>query len=152
MEAREMGGWIDDLAVKAKEKKAQELTKGEISLHKAKIITTRFPAFWEALLKQVENDCIELRKKLPDDRTYHLRKESTPTGFRLTGEGGPPFRELSVQPNIEGQCIYVLGHTRTVIDVVVVDNDQLSFTWQGKTYAGELDLSRALIEQYISGK
>ena len=147
-----MGDWIDDLAVKAKEKKAEELTKAEISLHKAKIITARFPAFWEALLKQVENDCKELKEKLPDDRKYHLRKESTPTGFRLTNDGGPPFLELSVRPNIEGQCIDVIGHTTTVIDVMVVDDNQLSFKWQGKTYAGEFDLARALIEQLISGK
>src|SRR5208282_3576237 len=90
IEGGEMASWIDDLAAKAKEQNSDELTKGEIRLQNAKIIQARFPAFWDALLKQVDSDCLELKKKLPDNWDYHFRKEPAPYGFTLTCEAAPP--------------------------------------------------------------
>ena len=153
MEGGEMTDWIDDLALKAKEKNAEELAKGKIRLRNAEIIGAQFPDFWEALVKQVDNDCFELKKRLPDDRSYHLlRRESAPNGFSLTCEAAQPIRQLSVHPNIEGQRIDIFGHTTTVISVTVVGNNLLSFVWEGKTYASERDLSKALIDYCVSGK
>jgi len=152
IEGGEMANWIDDLAAKAKEKNADELTKSEIRLQNAKIIKARLPAFWDSLLEQVDNDCLELKKKLPDNNDYHFRKESAPYGFTLTCEAAPPIRQLSIQLNVDGQCIDIRGNTRTSICVTVVGDNLLSFTWKGNTYATERDLSKALIEYCRSGK
>jgi|GEM_PF-6610627 len=67
-----MSDWIDELAANAKKKKADELTEAEIRQQKTSIIKQRFPPFLEALLKQVDNDGSELKKKLPDSVYDHF--------------------------------------------------------------------------------
>jgi len=151
-----MSDWIESLAENANRKKADELAEEEIRQQKANIIKGRFPTFWEALLRQVDNDCSELRKKLPDDMYYHFRKEPDHYGgFTLTCEAMPPLRQLTVRPDVDRQCIDVNacnGRPSTVIVVTVAGDDLLSLTWKEKTYAGVVDLSQALIEYCISGQ
>lgn len=142
-----MSDWIDDLAANAKKKKADELTEAEIRQQKTSIIKQRFPPFLEALLKQVDNDCSELKKKLPDSIYDHfLLGRDHIGGFTLTCEAAPPLRQITVRPDFDRQCIQVLGSTSTVIVVTVAGDGQLSFTWKEKTFAGVVDLSQALIE------
>ena len=147
-----MSDWIDKLEANDKKKKAGELAEEETRQQKANIIKEQFPPFWEALLRQVDNDCSELKKKLPDDLYHHFLKQRDHNGeFTLTREAAPPLRQITVQPDFDSQRIRVLGDT-TVVLVPIVGDGLLSFTWKDKTFAGVVDLSQALIEFCKSGQ
>ncbi len=148
-----MSDWIDDLAANAKKKKADELAEEETRQQKANIIKEWFPPFWKELLRQVDNDCSELKKKLPDSVYDHfLLGRDQIGGFTLTCEAAPPLRQITVRPDLDRQRIDVLGSTSTAILVTVVGDGLLSFTWKEKTFAGVVDLSQALIEFCKSGQ
>jgi hypothetical protein len=153
IEGENMNDWIDDLINKAKGKQNEELRRDEIRLHKAKVIAALFPAFWGEVLKQIDNDCSRLKKECPDFN-YHIHKDSTPLGgIKLTREAAPPFRQISVEPIIDGQCINVSGgHIREVIYITLKGDNILSFTWGKTTYTNPQELSKALIEYCASGE
>ena len=148
-----MSDWIDKLEANNKKKKADELAEEETRQQKANIIKEQFPPFWEALLRQVDNDCSELKKKLPDSvNDRFLLGRDHIGGFTLTCEAAPPLHQITVRPDLDRQCIQVLGSTSTVIRVTVAGGGQLSLTWKEKTFAGVVDLSQALIEFCKSGQ
>ena len=147
-----MSDWIDKLEANDKKKKAGELAEEETRQQKANIIKEQFPPFWEALLRQVDNDCSELKKKLPDSvNDRFLLGRDHIGGFTLTCEAAPPLHQITVRPDLDSQRIRVLGDT-TVVLVPIVGDGLLSFTWKDKTFAGVVDLSQALIEFCISGQ
>jgi hypothetical protein len=153
MEGVEMSDWIDERAANDKKKKADEFAEEETRKQKANIIKERFPPFWKELQRQVDNDCSELKKKLPDSVNDHfLLGRDQIGGFTLTCEAAPPFHRITVRPDFDRQRIDVLGSTSQVILVTVVDDGRLSFTWKEKTFAGVVDLSQALIEFCKSGQ
>jgi len=148
-----MSDWIDERAASEKKKKAEELTEAEISQQKATVVKERFPTFWEALLKQVYSDCSELKMKLPDSTYDHFHVGSDHIGgFTLTCDAVPPLRQITVRPDPDSLRIHVLGTASTAIIVAAAEDGLLSFAWRGKTFAGEVDLSLALIEYCKTGQ
>ncbi|MGO9318394.1 MAG: hypothetical protein ACLPXT_04810 [Terracidiphilus sp.] len=152
--------WIDDFTNTVKDKKLSEAKRDEIRLHKHELLKERFPMFWEELTKQVDKDCSQFKVKLPDDISYHIRKDDLSMGgllpcggFKLTREAAPPYRQLIIQPTIEAECIDISGgHMNQSIEMSITDDNGLVFTWEGKNYTTQEELSAALIKYCLSSK
>jgi len=154
IEGNNMTDWIDDIVTKEKQRQSNKLEKEKMTLYKDRMIKALFPAFWKALQKQINKDCLELKEKLPDSTKHHIQiEDSTDEKFTLTCEEAPPFHQISVQHNINGQRIEISGgHTTEHIDIDIVNDKTLIFTWEGRTYKTEQQISQALIKYCLGCK
>jgi hypothetical protein len=152
-----MTSWIDDLEKQEREKKTDEVRRGEMILNKSKIISGKLPVFWEALQEQINAQCLQLSEKFPNDTKYHCHKEPVSNGFILMNEH-PPMRKLHVWLNVDGEFIDVVAEEtgdrqgRTQIGIDVLSDYGLSFYYNGKHYTRADDLAGALIKWCLSIK
>jgi len=148
-----MSDWIDKLAEKDKAQAERRRTQEELRLHRAKVISAKAPAWWSAVIEQLQSDCSKLRNTFPDNKGNAIKN-----GLDWDIQGcKPPWIILSMRLNADGQSVdivesikddrdkSVVPDTRDEIKIGVASDESLEFTHKGHTYNTPKSLAQALV-------
>lgn len=132
-------------------------------LRNAEVLNAKLPAFWQALIKDVEALCTGLRERFPNNRARHCNVERRGTqGFRVDSEGSLARCSLLVMCNVAGRSLdyhdialdrlFESEHelSRGQIGIRVrPDDESLVFNYRNQDYDVPKKLAEALVRHVI---
>jgi hypothetical protein len=152
-----MSDWIDRL--KTHDQSQEEARKKhEETLHEhAKLIRSKAPAFWMAVIELLKADCAKLQETFPNDKSRQCDLIQTGNSCRLQSKK-LPFTILELSLNLDGKSVDVDRGTkssrydtqplskREVIQIKVF-KEEVVFEWRGSDYSTPALLAERLIKE-----
>ena len=136
-------------------------TESALRLLNAQIIGAKAPTFWDLVSSRVKAICEELRQEFPNDNRFHLfMAAELRDGFFLNSRKLPRCI-LSAQLNIAAQRVDLSERIKhdlmdqampqyvSPIAIVVGDDNELTFRFQGNSFDTPDELARALVSYVI---
>jgi len=156
-----MSDWIDDLKQRDQDVTDEARRRENLRLHRAKIIEAKAPAFWKAVIQQVEKDCSKLRETFRDDTSRQCEVSINGETLQLRGRRFPS-RIISLSPNFSGQCIEVreakqldqlmspIVEQTASIKVTANADEEIDLEFMGRRYSMPASLSEALVKRTLA--
>jgi hypothetical protein len=154
-----MEDWIDRLKSKETGQDKRSVQQNEIRLHNAKIINAKGRVIWDAMAGFLDIFCRKLREEFPNQYERHCHLDNFCNRVVIVNEGPLPRLELSVELNLDGQCIEVVEATKydrlqeasdirkARIEITSNNQEELEFRYIGKAHTTPESLAQALVSR-----